>query len=97
MIGDRGGVKQQVHVYYSGRVQGIGFRFTAESLANEFGVTGWVKNLGGGKVELVAQAEEEVLLRFLDKIGKTFSQYIRDTEVDWLAPSGTFEDFSIRF
>ncbi len=49
-------MKKQVRVYYSGRVQGVGFRFTAESIANDLGVTGWVKNSRDGGVEIVAEA-----------------------------------------
>lgn len=57
-------MKKQVHIYYNGRVQGVGFRFTAESIANDLGVTGWAKNLRDGGVEITAEAEEDVLKDF---------------------------------
>ena len=90
-------MKQQVRVYYSGRVQGVGFRFTAESVANELGVTGWVKNLDDGRVEIVAEAENDTLLVLLDKIGKCFAQYITDTEAEWLKAEGKFKGFGVGF
>jgi len=45
---------KRAHVYYSGSVQGVGFRFTAEDLARQNNLTGWVKNLADGRVEIVA-------------------------------------------
>ena len=54
-------MKKRLHIYYTGRVQGVGFRFTTEDIASELGVCGWVKNLGDGRVEVVVEAEEELL------------------------------------
>ena len=90
-------MKKQAHVYYSGRVQGIGFRFTVENIANELGVFGWVKNLRDGRVEVVAEAEEEVLKDFLDKIRQYFARYIQDVDIRWQESEGEFTDFGIEF
>jgi acylphosphatase len=90
-------MKKQVHTYYSGRVQGVGFRFTAEDIAIELGVVGWVKNLRDGRVELVAEAEEDVLQEFLAKLRHYFSEYIRNEDINWLPATGEFKDFGIRF
>lgn len=90
-------MEKKIHVYYTGRVQGVGFRFTVESIAGSLGVTGWVKNLGDGKVEVEAEAEEGVLKEFLDGIRKQFSRYIQDEDVEWKESSGKFKDFGIRF
>lgn len=90
-------MKKQIHVYFSGRVQGVGFRFTTEDIAQDLGVCGWVKNLRDGKVEVVAEAEEEVLKELLERIQRYFSQYIHDVDIHWQAATGEFGDFGIRF
>ena len=49
------------HTYFSGRVQGVGFRFTACYLASHLGLTGWVKNLCDGRVEMEVQGTEDYI------------------------------------
>jgi acylphosphatase len=88
---------QHVHVYYSGMVQGVGFRFIARELANELGIGGWVSNLADGRVEVVAEAEKEVLEKFLEEIYRSFSRFIRDTDIKWQAATGEFKDFGVKF
>jgi acylphosphatase len=86
---------RQVHVYYSGRVQGVGFRYTTVDLAQDLEVTGWVRNLSDGRVEILAEAQEDILKSFLDKIKNSFSSYIRDVLIDWKPATGEFSDFTI--
>ena len=90
-------MKKQAHVHYSGRVQGIGLRYTVQDIARELGVTGWAKNLDDGRVEMVAEAEEEILKDFLSRVKQHFSRYIQDIEVDLRQASGEFRDFGIKF
>jgi acylphosphatase len=90
-------MKKQVHVYYTGKVQGVGFRFTTQDLAKGLGVSGWVRNLGDGRVEVTAEAEEEVLTDFLARITQYFSCYIQDADIRWQPASGEFKDFGIAF
>ena len=90
-------MKKQIHVYFSGRVQGVGFRFTVSDIARDLNVVGWVKNLGDGRVETAAEAEEKVLEDFLARINQYFFRYIQDTDIQWLEATGKFRDFEIRF
>lgn len=90
-------MKKQLHIFYTGRVQGVGFRFTAIDIAKDIGVTGWVKNLRDGRVELLAEAEEEKLKNFLSRINNFFARYIQNTDINWLAATGEFKDFIIEF
>jgi len=90
-------MKKQVHVYYIGTVQGVGFRFTAVSVANDLGIGGWVRNLDSGKVEVVAEAEEDTLKNFLAEINRIFSRYIHDVDINWLDATDRFKDFGVKF
>jgi len=89
---------KRAHVFYSGRVQGIVFRYTAQNIAENLGVYGWVKNLEDGRVEIVAEGEEKNLKEFLDKILKgPLGRYIKDMELSWETPTSEFNDFDVRF
>lgn len=91
-------MKKRVHVFYSGRVHGVGFRLTAEETAREWKAVGWIKNLRDGRVELVAEAEEEVLERFLETIRQgPMKNFISDAEVSWSQASDSFDEFEIRY
>lgn len=90
-------MSKQIHIFYSGNVQGVGFRFTAQELAKDLGVSGWVKNLSDGKVEILAEAKEEILNDFLSRINDRFLRYIKDTDINWSSASGEFKDFQVKF
>ncbi len=91
-------LKKRVHIFYSGKVQGVGFRITAEETAQRFGVVGWVKNLRNGQVELVAEAEQSTLERFLEAIRQgPMKNFISQVEAVWSNTSDTFDEFSIRY
>ncbi len=68
------------HFYFSGRVQGVGFRFQAVRLAQSLGLTGYVMNLSDGRVEMEAQGEENVIWDLLNALDH--QPYIHIDEVD---------------
>ena len=83
-------------VYYTGRVQGVGFRYTARSIAGRFDVDGFVRNLPDGRVELVAEGEPHELAVFLDEVRERMGVQIRDEKVDTQPATGEFTGFEIR-
>ncbi len=88
---------KQVHVLYSGNVQGVGFRFTCISIAHELEVAGWVKNLPAGAVELAAEADQYVLKDMLARIDREFFRYIDNVDIQWSEAAGKFKDFVVKF
>ncbi|MBN1871079.1 MAG: acylphosphatase [Candidatus Omnitrophica bacterium] len=91
-------MEKRVHILYSGMVQGVGFRFTAERVAANLRLKGWVKNLADGRVEAVLEGEEDKLTIFVEKIKSgPMRRYIRNAEIDWSEPTKEFGDFIIKF
>ncbi len=91
-------MKRRVHVFYSGRVHGVGFRMAAENPPRRFSVVGWVKNLRGGQVELVAEGEESVLEEFLQALQTgPMKKFISRAELTWGNASDAFTEFEIRY
>jgi acylphosphatase len=75
-------------VIYSGQVQGVGFRYTAQELAADYPVGGYVRNLPSGEVELVAEGEDSVVEAFLAAVAQRMAGYITNTTVQDTAASG---------
>ena len=72
--------KARKRIYFSGRVQGVGFRFTADGLARQLGLTGYVKNLYDGRVEMEVQGAEDAIAQMLAELRT--DRYIRIERVD---------------
>ncbi|MFA6320867.1 MAG: acylphosphatase [Candidatus Omnitrophota bacterium] len=88
---------KRLHIFYSGSVQGIGFRYTAERLAVSLNLSGWVKNLPDGRVEVICEGKESDIGAFLAKIDDVFKGYVRSADADWSEATGEFEQFDVRF
>ena len=88
---------KRTHIYYEGMVQGVGFRFSAQARASALGLTGWVKNLDDGRVEVLCEGPEPDIKTFLEKMTSAFGEYIRHTDIKWEDAAGECEGFDIRF
>ncbi len=84
-------------VYFSGQVQGVGFRYTAQRVAAGFPVGGYVRNLADGRVELVVEGDAGEVHAFVRELSQVMSSYIRHADVHTLPPTGEFTGFEIRF
>jgi len=82
---------------FSGMVQGVGFRFTAEHIARNYKVAGFARNLPDGTVEVVAEGERKEVEDFIGAIESRMSRHIRNREILWLEYGGDFRGFGIRF
>jgi len=82
-------------VYYSGRVQGVGFRYETRFLAQQFEVTGYVQNLDDGRVLLVAEGAKEEMDRFLKRIAESMGRHIRNVAQSSSVATGEFNEFRI--
>lgn len=88
--------RKRMQVFYSGYVQGVGFRYTAKSVATGFEVTGTVRNLPDGRVELVAEGPQEELDAFRQAIRDAgLGHFIRNEDVLWSEAQGSFRGFEI--
>lgn len=88
----------RMHVWIKGRVQGVCFRAYTKEMAEELGVTGWVKNLPDGRVEAVFEGEEEKVRKMVKWCHRGPS-YAHVTEVTALEEEyrGEFDQFSLRY
>jgi acylphosphatase len=88
--------RSRLHVFYSGSVQGVGFRYSVKMLTGGFDVTGTVRNLPDGRVELVAEGEPDELKAFQQAIRESeLGHFIRNEDVRWETAEGTFRGFEI--
>jgi acylphosphatase len=83
-------------VFFSGRVQGVGFRYIALQVAKEFEVSGWVMNLPDGRVQLEAEGTPKVVHDFVTAVGERLHGYIRNVERQAGLRSSQYQGFSIR-
>jgi len=82
----------------SGRVQGVGFRFSAQQKAIELQLTGWVRNKSDGTVEIEVEGEKEIVEKFISHVEKGFHRFMRveDVEIKKSDIKHGYEDFVVR-
>jgi len=81
---------------FTGHVQGVGFRFIVRHIAERFSVTGYVRNLSDGSVEVVLEGEKLSTQEMLDQVTDRMSPYIDHAEQTQVEPTGEFRSFEIR-
>lgn len=90
--------RARVTARFTGRVQGVGFRYTTVRIAQHHGVTGYARNESDGGVQVVAEGERSDLERFLQELAaSSVGRHVRDTQTVWGPETGAFSEFEIRY
>lgn len=90
--------EERLHAVVSGFVQGVGFRGTTVIWAEQLSLTGWVKNLRDGSVEVVAEGPRPALQEFLGYLQQgPLGSRVSGVRAQWLAASGEFSEFEVRW
>ena len=82
-------------ILFSGNVQGVGFRYTTQRISQGHAVTGFVRNLSDGRVELVAEGSEPVVQAFLAQVSQTMTKYIREVRAVEEPATGEWKSFNV--
>jgi acylphosphatase len=85
----------RLEAVYAGRVQGVGFRYTARLLAQGYEVTGQVRNLPDGRVEVIAEGEEAEVRAFMAEVREEMAQHVKETAERVLDGPAQHRDFLI--
>lgn len=89
---------KRIHAVVSGRVQGVGFRYFVQRTAIALGLTGRVRNLGDGRVEVYAEGDEETLQLFIQALEKGPAlSHVRSVDVQWSPAIGQYSDFNVTY
>ena len=86
----------RAHIFYSGTVQGIGFRYAVERFAAGLKLTGWVRNLPDGRVEILVEGHKEDIEKLTQQVDTRFAGYIKEKKVSFAPVEGKFKDFEIK-
>ena len=88
--------RSRMRIFYSGSVQGVGFRYTARSTATGFEVAGTVRNLPDGRVELIAEGARGELEAFRVAVRESgLDHFIRNEDIAWSEATGEYRGFEI--
>ncbi len=86
----------RAHILFSGTVQGVGFRYTCLSFANQLSLTGWVKNLSDGSVQAVVEGPREKIEELISRLKGQFGTFIRGEHIEWVEVKKEFSNFSVK-
>ena len=82
--------------YFTGRVQGVGFRYTVKNVALQHNISGYVRNLPDGRVELVMEGPDDEMDQVVDAVNSRMEEFIKKVDLNTLPATGEFEHFQIR-
>jgi acylphosphatase len=82
--------------YFSGRVQGVGFRYTVKNIAIQHNVSGYVRNLPDGRVELVLEGPDQEMDQVMDAVNSRMTEFIKKIDLNEVPATGEFDYFQIR-
>ncbi len=85
----------RLEAHFAGRVQGVGFRYTARQIAQGYEVTGQVRNLPDGRVQIIVEGAEKEVHEFVREIQSQLVHHVKETTVTVLAGPAQFRDFQI--
>ena len=88
--------QQRRACYFSGRVQGVGFRYTVQNIAQRYNVHGYVRNLPDGRVELVVEGDQGEIDHLVDDVNQRMNGYIKTLDCNTQPATGEFDEFYIR-
>ena len=83
------------HVIFKGQVQGVGFRYTTKRIAGRYDVTGFVRNLPDGTVEVLVQGPPQEVDDCLDEVRSSFRDHIHDSRIERTSYNSRYTDFRI--
>ena len=87
----------QAHILYSGRVQGVGFRYTVRMFASRLGLVGWVKNLTDSRVEVIVEGNKKDIEQLIESVSGQFEGFIREKNINYNPATGQYAEFNVKF
>ena len=88
---------KRIHLFLSGRVQGVFFRASTKKTADRIGITGFVRNLADGRVEIIAEGDEQALQRFLQWCNQgPRGAHVENISLSTSSYQNEFDNFEIR-
>lgn len=89
---------ERLTAYFSGYVQGVGFRFTALNVARGYPrVSGYVRNMADGRVELVAEGSSDDIEALVQEVGRAMQSYVRSVDTVRGEATGQFRGFTVKY
>jgi acylphosphatase len=91
------GERARLHIWVSGRVQGVSFRAFVQQTGMMLGLTGWVRNVGYDQVETLAEGERAALEEFAQAVQSgPRGSHVEAARVEWETPTGEFRWFDVK-